>query len=415
MNASQTINKQMINFKKTDSKTDYFENLTTDENILILMQLDNFDNFEEFYSHKILEEIETISLNYLYDIFHNHYKIKGFYFLNNGQFFLIIDKENINEDIDIFIENLKTLQQKIKNKVLKINDTVRYDIAIIMSVVYQDNCNAYESARIGIKKIKRENKHFIIANNLAKKHFEKAEENLKKIQLIKKAITDYKIINYYQGIVNNKTKKIEKYESLVRIIDENGKILFPYFFLEPAKKSNYYHHITKMVLNNSFETLNKIKEDISINLSVLDIEIEEIRNKIYKLLEIHKNDTHRIVFELLEDENITDFEIIKNFISKIKKYNVKIAIDDFGSGYSNYIRLLDFAPDILKIDGSLIKNIEHDEFSQSIVKSIVTFAKEQNLQTIAEFVENENIANIITDLGVDYSQGYYYSKPKLIK
>ena len=89
----------------------------------------------------------------------------------------------------------------------------------------------------------------------------------------------------------------------------------------------------------------------------------------------------------------------------------KIAIDDFGSGYSNFERLLEYSPDILKIDGSLIKNIETDEFSRNLVETIVMFAKRQGLQTIAEYVENEKIYNILTELGVDYSQGYYFGKP----
>lgn len=92
--------------------------------------------------------------------------------------------------------------------------------------------------------------------------------------------------------------------------------------------------------------------------------------------------------------------------------NVKIAIDDFGSGYSNFERLLEYTPDILKIDGSLIKNIETDEFSRSLVETIVTFAKKQNIETIAEFVENENIYNILNEIGVDYSQGYFFGKPE---
>ena len=91
-----------------------------------------------------------------------------------------------------------------------------------------------------------------------------------------------------------------------------------------------------------------------------------------------------------------------------------IAIDDFGAGYSNFERLLDFEPDILKIDGSIVKNIAKDTYSRNVVETIVTFAKKQKIITIAEFVENEEIFNILYDLGVDYSQGYYFGEPKNI-
>lgn len=94
---------------------------------------------------------------------------------------------------------------------------------------------------------------------------------------------------------------------------------------------------------------------------------------------------------------------------------VTIAIDDFGAGYSNFERLLEFEPDILKIDGSLIKNIVIDEYSRNVVETIVSFAKKQNIITIAEYVENEEIFNILYNLGVDYSQGYYFGKPEQIE
>ncbi len=120
-----------------------------------------------------------------------------------------------------------------------------------------------------------------------------------------------------------------------------------------------------------------------------------------------------MVFELLEDEEVKNFVLVRDFIKKIKSYGVKIAIDDFGVGYSNYERLLKYQPDILKIDGSLIENIESDDYSYlSALKSIVSFAKEQNIKTVAEFIENEAKFNIVRDLGIDYSQGYYFGRPE---
>ena len=167
-------------------------------------------------------------------------------------------------------------------------------------------------------------------------------------------------------------------------------------------------------MENSFKILEHITTKISINLSSLDIEKEETRDILYELLERYSSDTSRIVFELLEDESVKDFAVIKRFIQKVKKLGVMIAIDDFGAGYSNFERLLEFEPDILKIDGSLVKNIANDVYSRNIVETIVSFAKKQNIITIAEFVENEEIFNILYNLGVDYSQGYYFGEPKKI-
>ncbi len=90
---------------------------------------------------------------------------------------------------------------------------------------------------------------------------------------------------------------------------------------------------------------------------------------------------------------------------------VKIAIDDFGAGYSNFERLLDYQPDILKIDACLVKNIVTDTYSKDVVQTIVSFAKAQGIKTVAEYVESEAIYDIVKEMGVDYSQGYYFGKP----
>jgi len=387
----------------------FFDTLNANKDvILIYMRLDNYDELEEFYTKDILDKIEEKSLKFLDKKFMKYFDFDMVYNLENGEFALILNKNYLNDN---FINLLKNMQKRIKQNVLEIDDNIQYDLNILMSVVYEGE-NIYESAKIGLKEIIKNKKMFIIANNYSVKHHEKAKENLKTIHLIKKAVVNTKVVNFYQAIINNKTEEVEKYESLVRIIDENGKVISPFFFLDISKKSNYYPYITKAVLNNSFGMLKKINKEISINLSFLDIENDLIKHKIFNLLKEYKEFASRIVLEILEDEEIENFDLMVEFINEVKKYGVKIAIDDFGSGYSNYIRLLDYQPDILKIDGSLIKDIDKDEFSRSIVKSIVTFAKEQNLKTVAEFVENREIAEIVKKLGIDYSQGYYYAKPE---
>jgi EAL domain-containing protein (putative c-di-GMP-specific phosphodiesterase class I) len=188
-------------------------------------------------------------------------------------------------------------------------------------------------------------------------------------------------------------------------------MLSPFFFLDIAKKGRLYSSITDVVLENSFGALKKTTKDITINISALDIEKTSTREKIFELLEQYKDDRSRIIMELLEDESVKDFDTIRYFIIKVKSQGVRIAIDDFGAGYSNFERLLDYQPDIIKIDGCLIKNILIDDFSLDVVETIVAFAKKQNIKTVAEFVENADIYTLLTKLGVDYSQGYYFGKP----
>ncbi len=378
--------------------------------ILIYMKLDKFEMLEDFYDNETVEDIEKHALMHLQKQFAEIYEFDKIYQLGNGEFALLIDYERYFIDAESFIKQLKNIQAMIKEDKISL-ENIEYDISILISLVYEKE-KILESAKLGIKKILQSKKDFLIANNLATIEQQKAKKNMQMVKTIKNAIENSKIVSYFQPIIDNKTKQIVKYESLVRLIDEDDKVLSPFFFLDTAKKSNYYLKITNIILEHSFTILKNCTSDISINLSALDIEQKSMRYKIFALLEKYKEDANRVVFELLEDEAINDFEIIKEFITDVKKYGVKIAIDDFGAGYSNFERLLQYQPDILKIDGCLIRDIETSSYSLSVVKSIVTFAKEQNLQTIAEFIENESIFKIVKELGVDYSQGYYFGKPE---
>ncbi|SFV54353.1 diguanylate cyclase/phosphodiesterase (GGDEF & EAL domains) with PAS/PAC sensor(s) [hydrothermal vent metagenome] len=313
--------------------------------------------------------------------------------------------------METFYNKIRIFQKKVNSKKIKIA-TVDYTLSILISLSYGKN--ALANAKIGMSKLLENRQDFIIANELLEKEKKHALEKLRTFKMIQEAIDSYNIVSYFQPIVNNKTKKIEKYESLVRLIDKEQNILSPYSFLDTAKESKYYQKITSIVLENSFKALYNTEMNISINLSSLDIEQKDTRKDFFYLLEKHKKKAYRIVVELLEDEKINDKEIIKEFIKKAKSFNVKIAIDDFGTGLSNFSRVLEYQPDYIKIDGSLVRNIEHDNFSQDMVETIVHFSKKQDIKTIAEYVENENIFNILRDLGVDYSQGYYFGKAEVL-
>ena len=151
--------------------------------------------------------------------------------------------------------------------------------------------------------------------------------------------------------------------------------------------------------------------EFSINLSVMDIAEPQILDYIVMMLQRYSIGS-RVVFEIVESEYIENFNIVTSFIDEVKKYGCKIAIDDFGTGYSNFEYLIKLKADYLKIDGSLIKNINTDYNAFLVVSTIVEFSKKLNMQTIAEFVENEEVFKIVQQLGIDYSQGYYFSTPK---
>ena len=380
--------------------------------VLILVQIEDYTILEKFYDKASVEKIEdAFGKNMLY-LMPNRWGFQRVYHLENGLYAFAIDRRNCKASKEEIHAVLEQFLMNVKEYVVKI-DSIEYDISAICSFTY-GIFKIFEDAKIGIENAIQTKQPIVYADGLSGIEYDNALKNIETIHIIKTAIDNRKIISYFQPIVNNQTQKIEKYESLVRLVTEDGQLLTPLYFLDTAKKGRYYSKITKIVLENSFAALYKISEAaISINLSVHDIERDEITHYIENLLVQHEDEAHRIIFELLESEDIKDFALIKQFIQKVKAKGVKIAIDDFGTGYSNFERLLSYEPDILKIDGSLIKNIHNNQINQHIVETVMLFAKKQNLSTVAEFVENETIYEIVRDMGIDYSQGFYFGKPEM--
>ncbi|AFL67679.1 EAL domain-containing protein [Sulfurospirillum barnesii] len=240
------------------------------------------------------------------------------------------------------------------------------------------------------------------------------ERNLKYATKVRKAIVECSgIVPYFQPIIDNQTNEIVKYEALSRLVDEKGMIHNPNHFIPIAKTIKVYDKITMTVIEKSFEIFKEHPFDFSINLSFEDI----INEAMYDFI-IHKLSTskmgHRVTFELLESEKVQDFNKVKHFFHEIKRYGVKVAIDDFGSGFSNFSYVIKLKPDFIKIDGSLIKEIDRDKNAQIVVETIVDFSKKLGIKTVAEFVHSSTVLSMVKQLGIDYSQGYYIDMPSPI-
>jgi len=386
---------------------------STKEAVVVLLKIEDFSTVEDFYSTNLVELLEVTLGEKLLEGITKECPFGKIYTLGFGEYALAIDKNKCPLSVDMLAQKIKELLKNVETSTIHLNE-IEYSVSLLASLAYGGK-EPYQSAHFGIKKAERSKINFIVATDLILEMQAQAQVNMGIIVAVKKALSSSGIVSYFQPIIDNKTRKITKFESLVRLVDDHHNLWFPSDFLDISKKGRYYTQITQRVLDNSFQALYQTEAGITINLSAVDIEEKVTRKKLISLLEVHKEHAHRITFELLEDANVKEFETIKQFIKEVKACGVSIAIDDFGSGYSNFERLLDYEPDIIKIDGSLIKNIATDDYSISIVKTIVGFANEHGIKTVAEFVENETIFTILNDLGVDYSQGYYFSKPKLLE
>ncbi len=228
---------------------------------------------------------------------------------------------------------------------------------------------------------------------------------------IKSALIEDRIIINYQAIYNNRTKNIEKHEVLVRALERDQSVVYPHQFLDIAKTSKQYLNITRVVVKKAFEKFKDLPYQFSINMTIEDILDKDLQEYLFEMIEEY-NVGKRLVIEIVESEQIKEYEPIAEFVKKLKSVGGKLAIDDFGSGYSNYEHLLELDTDYVKIDGSIISKVCENNYSSEIVRSIVSFCSTMGIQTIAEFVSSKEILDKVTELGVDYSQGYYISKPR---
>lgn len=237
-------------------------------------------------------------------------------------------------------------------------------------------------------------------------------EMIRWLKITKHMIMDEMIEPYFQPIKEIETDKILKYEVLARgMVD--GEVISPEHFLIPAERLGLTSNITKIMVEKSFDFFQHNALDFSINISERDLIEGYLVAYMRTILEKYDIDAQRVTFEVLE--NIATRKNNKVIIEQIKALQaigLQIAVDDFGVEHSNFRRLLDIDIDVIKIDGEFIKRIGHDEKGKKIVRAIVSLAQTLGVKTVAEYVESEEIYNIVKECGIDFAQGYHVGRPR---
>ena len=370
---------------------------------LITIAIDDFVTINNFYGSIVGDYvIEQISKYLKENVDENIYRVSG------TEFTIFLEH---NLGFYELKEYLIELYEKVKHVAIQYQDNeiiVSLTLASCVNTTHQD---IFSKVSMALKYAKDHSAPFWIYED--RMGFENEyENNLRVSGIVKHAVVNSKIVPYFQPIINNKTSKIEKYECLARLMDENDNIIPPAVFIPIAKRIKVYNLVTKIIINKSFEAFEDSEYDFSINLSIEDIMNSDIFDFILEKLKL-SNASRRVIFEIVESEAIQDFKKVERFINEVKRYGAKIAIDDFGDGYSNFSYLIKMNVDYLKIDGSLIKDIDTDNSSLLVVETIVDFATKLGIKTIAEFVHSSTVLDKVEELKIDYSQGFYIDKPQI--
>lgn len=236
------------------------------------------------------------------------------------------------------------------------------------------------------------------------------------VPIIRKAVRENDLFLVFQPVVQLNDGDISHYEVLVRMRGEEDQIITPDQFIPVAERMGLIHAIDLWVVENAIDFLAALPSymsriSLAINLSGSAFQYPDLLQVIRDKLELTWVDAGRLTFEITETAAVDNFELTRDMINKIRELGCKFALDDFGAGFCSFNYLKTFPVDYVKIDGQFVRNLDHNETDQILVKSMVEIAGKLGKKTIAEFVETPSIALKLKEIGVNLGQGYAFGKP----
>ena len=367
-------------------------------NELVMLNIRNFSQVNATYGFNIGDDVLKLIAEKLHTILgQTPYRI------DSDEFVFVCDDPQ---------HDIEKIQDYFKESSLHItHDDINLRISFSFSVVHGGQSDLLRKLTIALKQAKQEPfKAFVYYK----------EENvnndfIKFNSYLYDAIfsqQNARIVPYFQGIRNNTTGKIIKYEALARL-EVAQEIYSPFFFIDIAKNSGFLFEITKIMIDKSFAFLAQQDKEISISINITEDDLlsKKLQECLLLKLKEYGIASSRIVLEILEGVSAsgTNSSIIQ--LKELKELGFLLAIDDFGVEYSNFERINELDVDFIKIDGKYIKELGKSQKSYQITKAIADFANSMEIDVIAEFVEDEDIQAIVEKIGIKYSQGYYFSKP----
>ncbi len=369
--------------------------------VMLMLNIDNFSYINAAYGFSFGDKVLKEVVKKIRTLFDNR-----LYRINADEFVILSDEEYrilMQKIIDAFSYYLRIDKVQIK---------LTFSFGIYMC--HDDANNALRKSEMALKEAKKQGKNrFVVYSDT---HIQTRKDFIHANYLVVQAFKEHLFVLFYQGIRDNKTQSIEKYEALIRI-RSNGKLIAPNTFLEAAKIGGFLTQMTHLVIDQSLAALSRMKQscEISINITEDDLQSDELLEFLLKVCREYGINPNRITLEILEGISASGSKSHTRYLQKIKSEGFKIAIDDFGVEYSNFERIAELEVDFIKIDGKYIKNIDTNKRHKNIVEAIVYFAKTMHIEVVAEFVHNASVQEVVQSLGIEYSQGYYFSEPKPIE
>ncbi len=386
------------------SREKLYQDLEKLDNVgLLLIDIDSFSTINNAYGYSIGDSILKKVAKVLNE---NNLDTKQIYRIESDNFVLLYQ----NKSDDFLLETALKIKNALVNKEFNIDDLTLL-INISIGIANNPHNNLLQKAEIAVfaSRQKQDNKIEFYSEEL--NTIKVINNNLLWSKRLTKAINSNNIITYFQPIIECKTQKIVKYETLVRLVYED-EVYSPFHFLGAARNAGLLTQITKIVFEQACKKFENNDLDFSVNITDHDLMNTDFANMLMSYCEKYNIQTNRISLEILEEESISkNIQALKN-LTKLRELGFLLSIDDFGVEYSNFSQLKYLDIDSVKIDGSFIKDIDTNKYSKYVAQSILSYTSKINVKTVAEFVHSKEVFEEIKELGVDYAQGYYFGKPE---
>ncbi len=274
--------------------------------------------------------------------------------------------------------------------------------------------DAMTGAESALSEAKAQGRNCFIAYQVTEEQRLRQRTNIALGEKVMKALDEGRIVLAYQPVVDAKSREIAYYETLIRMIDEEGKIVSAGQFIPIVEKLGMIRPLDLRALELAVSDLrhhNQVR--LAVNVSSLTVTDPAWLRTLVSLIKGRPDIAKRLTIEITETAALEDFDVTSRFVSSVRDLGCKVALDDFGSGYTSFRHMKSLTVDVVKIDGAFVTDVATNRENQMFIRTLLGLADGFGLQTVAECIETGEEADILTGEGADYLQGWFFGKPEV--
>lgn len=274
--------------------------------------------------------------------------------------------------------------------------------------------DAMTGAESALSEAKTLGRNCFVSYTVTEEQREKQRSNIAVGEKVMKALDEGRIVLAFQPVVDAKTRITSYYETLIRMIDEEGGIVSAGMFVPIVEKLGLVRPLDLRALELAVTCLHENRDvRLAVNVSSLTVTDPAWLRTLVGLIQKQEDLAERLTIEITETAALEDMEVTSRFVSSVRELGCKVALDDFGSGYTSFRHMKSLTVDVVKIDGAFVTDIATNKENQMFIRTLLGLSQGFGLASVAECIETADEADILTEQGADYLQGYYFGKPEV--